>query len=33
MLQAGEPGPDDLPEKQIAPKWFAVYTTPAMRSA
>lgn len=28
MLQAGEPGPDSPPEKQLAPKWFAVYTTP-----
>jgi transcription antitermination factor NusG len=27
-LQAGEPGPDCPPEKQFAPKWFAVYTTP-----
>jgi transcription antitermination factor NusG len=28
VLHASEPGPDDLPEKQLALKWFAVYTTP-----
>jgi transcription antitermination factor NusG len=28
VLQAGEPGSDGSPEKQLAPKWFAVYTTP-----
>jgi transcription antitermination factor NusG len=28
VLHAGEPGPDGPPEKQLALKWFAVYTTP-----
>ncbi|MGD0546722.1 MAG: UpxY family transcription antiterminator [Terracidiphilus sp.] len=27
-LQAREPGPDPPQEKPLAPKWFAVYTTP-----
>lgn len=28
VSQAGEPGPGCSPDKQLAPKWFAVYTTP-----